>query len=66
MSGRAEMMKLKKALEKQKFRVERSGSGHWKVTHPDRPGEFVMMSFSPKAVPQHKTLKLLRALGYRP
>lgn len=65
MSGRSEMMKLKKELEHQGFVVIRTGSGHWKVTHPER-AESVIMGFSPSGVAFHKTLKRLKAMGYRP
>lgn len=64
MSGRSEQMKLIKELEKQGFDVVRAGSGHWKVTRLGRQG-MVVVSFSPKGTPQHKTLKLLREMGYQ-
>ena len=63
MSSRGETMKLVKDLEKQGFVVERTGSGHWKVTRPGRSG-CVVMAFSPKREPGFKTFKLLRELGY--
>lgn len=63
MSGRAERMKLVKELKKQGFSVERTGSGHWKVTYPGRQG-VVIMGFSPSGSAQHKTLKHLRGLGF--
>jgi predicted RNA binding protein YcfA (HicA-like mRNA interferase family) len=63
MSGRAEQMKLVKALKKQGFVVERTGSGHWKVTHPERD-DCTYMSFSPRGTPQHKTLKRLKEMGF--
>ena len=64
MSGRSEQMKLVKELERQGFSVLRAGSGHWKVTRPGRPG-MVVLAFSPKGTPQHKTMKMLRELGYQ-
>jgi predicted RNA binding protein YcfA (HicA-like mRNA interferase family) len=64
-SGRAQTMQLVKDLRKQGFEVERTGSGHWKVTHPARGG-CVVMAFSPSHTGQHLTLKRLRKLGYRP
>ena len=57
-------MRLIKELEKQGFDVVRAGSGHWKVTRPGRAG-MVVVAFSPKGTPQHKTLKMLRELGYQ-
>lgn len=63
--GRADQMKLVKSLKKQGFEVERTGSGHWKVTHPERDG-FVFMAFSPGKTIQHETLKRLKELGYKP
>lgn len=64
MSGRSEQMRLVKDLRSQGFTVERTGSGHWKVT---RPGVDVCtyMSFSPSGSPQHKTIKRLVAMGYK-
>lgn len=64
MSGRAEAMKLVKELEKQGFNVVRAGSGHWKVTRPGYAG-MVVLPFSPRGTAQHKTMKLLRELGYQ-
>ena len=58
-------MKLVKALKKQGFQVERTGSGHWKVTR-DGSGDAVIMAFSPGKKIQHETLKRLKNLGYRP
>ena len=63
MSGRPEQMKLVKDLQRCGFVVERTGSGHWKVTRPGRKG-CVFMSFSPSGKPQHKTFKRLAELGY--
>lgn len=64
MSGRAETMKLVKDLQRQGFTVVRTGSGHWRVTHPDREG-WVTLSFSPKGAGLHRPLKQLEALGYK-
>lgn len=61
--GRAESMKLVKDLRKQGFEVERTGSGHWKVTGPD--GGCVVMGFSPHGQGLHKTHKRLAELGYK-
>jgi predicted RNA binding protein YcfA (HicA-like mRNA interferase family) len=58
-------MRLVKDLKRQGFQVVRTGSGHWRVTHPDRAGS-VVMGFSPNNLGQHKTLKRLRKLGYLP
>jgi len=63
MSGRSDVMKLKKRLEKQGFEVVRTGSGHWKVFHPERDG-FVIMAFSPNHTGMHLTMKRLRKLGF--
>lgn len=65
MSGRSEQMRLVKALRKQGFAVERTGSGHWKVTRRGAEGT-TYMAFSPSGAPQHKTMKQLRAMGYKP
>jgi hypothetical protein len=64
-AGRAETMKLVKALRKQGFEVVRTGSGHWKVTNPGRD-QFVIMGFSSASSGQKKTLKRLQEIGYRP
>ncbi len=58
------MMKLIKDLDRQGFDVSRTGSGHWKVTYPGRPG-CAILSFSPKGSAFHKTMKRLRELGYQ-
>lgn len=60
--GRGDQMKLVKDLRKQGFDVERTGSGHWKVTNAST-GDFVYMSFSPSRTRQNKTLKRLREIG---
>lgn len=62
--GRGQQMQLVKSLRKQGFTVERTGSGHWKVTHPERD-DCTFISFSPSPLPQHKTLKRLKAMGYK-
>lgn len=58
-------MKLVKDLRKQGFDVDRTGSGHWKVTRPGRSGS-VVMGFSPTSSGKHRTLKRLAEMGYRP
>jgi predicted RNA binding protein YcfA (HicA-like mRNA interferase family) len=63
--SRAESMKLVKDLRKQGFTVERTGSGHWKIGAPDQENS-VVMAFSPRTGGQHKTLKRLKEIGYRP
>lgn len=60
--GRGDQMKLVKKLRKQGFTVERTGSGHWKVTN--EKGESTTLAFSPRKVPQHKTLKHLEEMGF--
>ena len=66
MSGaRAERARLVKKLEKQGFDVDRTGSGHLKVTHPDRDGS-VIMAFSPRSPADYTTVKHLKKIGYRP
>lgn len=62
--SRAETMKLVKDLRKQGFAVDRTGTGHWKVSRPGWPG-FVVLGFSPGSKGMHKTLKRLRELGYK-
>lgn len=57
-------MQLVKALRKQGFTVERTGSGHWKIYNSAGEGP-VVMAFSPRKSGQHRTLKRLEALGYR-
>jgi predicted RNA binding protein YcfA (HicA-like mRNA interferase family) len=65
MSSRAQVMDLLKVLKKQGFDYERTGSGHWKVTYPGRPGS-VIIGFSPNNKGMHLTIKRLKKLGYRP
>jgi len=43
---RADMMKLLKQVQKQGCTVERTGSGHWRITTPN--GAVLITSFSPK------------------
>jgi predicted RNA binding protein YcfA (HicA-like mRNA interferase family) len=62
--GRADQMKLVKALKKQGFDVERTGSGHWKVTKEGVEG-CVIMAFSPSRTIQYSTLKLLEEMGFK-
>lgn len=64
MSGRTERMRLVRDLRKAGFVVERTGSGHWKVNHPDDPSRFVIMAFSPNSTAEHKTRKRLAGIGY--
>jgi predicted RNA binding protein YcfA (HicA-like mRNA interferase family) len=58
-------MRLIKKLKKQGFSVERTGSGHWKVTRPGREGR-VIMAFSPSGASNYQEVKRLKELGYRP
>jgi len=43
---RADMMKLLKQIRKKGCTVERTGSGHWRITTPN--GASLITSFSPK------------------
>ena len=61
--SRAETMKLVKALRKQGFTVERTGSGHWKVTSPR--GGITTIGFSPSYVGLKLAMKRLRELGFK-
>lgn len=63
--SRAETMQLVKKLRRQGFEVERTGSGHWQVQHPEREGR-VVMAFSPNSGALHQTLKRLKEIGYKP
>ena len=65
MSNRSEMMRLVKRIRKQGLNVERTGSGHWKVTRPGG-GDCVIMGFSPNHSGMHKTMKRLEELGFDP
>lgn len=62
-AGRAERQKLVRRLRKAGFSVERTGSGHWRVSN-DR-GESTIMGFSPSSSGTHLTMKKLRAIGYK-
>lgn len=64
MSNRRETSQLLKKVEKQGFDVKRTGSGHWKVTHPEREGS-VVVGFSSSARGLQQTIKRLRQLGYQ-
>lgn len=57
-------MKLVKKLRGQGFSVDRTGSGHWKVTSPAGEGP-VIMGFSPSGKGLHKTLKRLESIGFQ-
>lgn len=57
-------MRLVKDLKKQGFTVERTGGGHWRVTN--ERGDVAFLSFSPRSSGLHRTLKRLRAMGYKP
>ena len=57
-------MKLVKRLEKQGFGVERTGSGHWKVTAPD--GGMTVIGFSPSSRGLKESVKRLKDLGFEP
>ena len=59
-------MALIKKLRKQGLAVERTGSGHWKVSNPEMPeAGFVIMAFSPRSTNQTGNLARLRKIGYR-
>jgi hypothetical protein len=59
---RADMMKLVKLAKKRGCEVERSGSGHWKITAPN--GTVVTASFSPNTPGAYRdTIKALRKAG---
>lgn len=56
-------MKLVKALRKQGFTVERTGSGHWRVTSPD--GErSTTIGFSPRWSGFKAAQRKVRELGF--
>ena len=65
MSGRTERMKLVRDLRKAGFDVERTGGGHWKVSHPEDPSKVVIMAFSPNSPAEHKTRKRLAGIGFK-
>jgi len=58
------MFRLVKSLRRQGFDVDRTGSGHWKVSRPG-VGDTVIMGFSPTGTAFHKTLKRLEQIGYQ-
>lgn len=60
--SRAETMQLVKRLRKAGFEVERTGSGHWKVSKGNGP--FVTLGFSPRGNGLHKSIKRLREIGF--
>jgi hypothetical protein len=65
MSGSHESIKLKRRLEKAGFTVERTGGGNWKASKPGRTG-FVIFGFTDSGHNTWaKTIKRLRALGYK-
>lgn len=55
-------MKLVRKLRKAGFDVERTGSGHWRVSN-DRGGTTIL-AFSPRSSGTHITMKKLRNIGY--
>jgi predicted RNA binding protein YcfA (HicA-like mRNA interferase family) len=57
------MGKLVRDLQRNGFCVERTGSGHWKVTHPDVV-DSVILSFSPSVGNFKKSIARLRKIGY--
>lgn len=57
-------MKLVRQLKKAGFSVDRTGSGHWRVQHPEG-GPVVIMAFSPTSTNDHKTRKQLAAIGFK-
>lgn len=59
--NRGEMMKLVKKLKKDGLDVERTKSGHWKVTGSKG---MTVLSFSPSASGLAQTRKQLRDIGY--
>jgi hypothetical protein len=62
MSHRSDMMKLVKLARKKGCTVERTGSGHWKITTPS--GEVLITSFSPSNPGPHRDLiRYLRKAG---
>lgn len=61
-AGRAERMKLVRKLRKAGFDVERTGSGHWRVSNGQ--GGTTILAFSPRSSGTHVTMKKLKAIGY--
>lgn len=56
------MMKLVKQAKKQGCTVERTGSGHWKITTPS--GTVLVTSFSPSNPGAYRdTIRALRKAG---
>lgn len=58
------MFKLVKDLRRQGFEVDRTGSGHWKVSRPG-DGDRVILAFSPSGTAFHRSIKRLEQLGYQ-
>ena len=59
---RSDMMKLIKKAKSKGCAVERSGSGHWRITTPD--GTTIYASFSPtRAGAYRDTIRDLRKAG---
>lgn len=64
MSHRADMMKLIKLAKKAGCTVERTGSGHWKITTPS--GAVLITSFSPSSpIPYRDTVQHLKKAGVK-
>jgi biotin operon repressor len=59
-------MKLVKALRKQGFTVQRTGSGHWLVSNDNKFDGVVILGFSPRTAGLAKAVKRLKAMGYKP
>ena len=62
--SRAETMKLVKALRKQKFTVERTSSGHWRVTSPDGTRS-TTIAFSPRYSGFKAAERKVREIGFK-
>lgn len=68
MSGaRKDIQRLIDEAARQGFRIERCGSGHWKIREPEGQGErFVIAAFSPNSgYALHRIRRDLRRLGFR-
>ena len=64
MSHRADMMKLVKLAKKNGCSVQRTGSGHWRITTPS--GVSIVTSFSPSNPgPYRDVLRELRKAGVK-
>ena len=64
MSHRGDMMKLMKLAKKAGCSIERTGSGHWKITTPS--GAVLIASFSPSSpLPYRDTVKHLLKAGVK-